>query len=115
MSTQTNVTFSHYSLSNMKDWRGLYISRVYDLAEFDDQLSLYRQFCAYISNKPSISTMLDFSNNREIQDVVERRDFFKNQCSKRLFIDMRDSLGVTGKKDPLKRSDDSIKVEVSLH
>ena len=99
----------------MKDWRGLYISRVYDLAEFDDQLSLYRQFCAYISNKPSISTMLDFSNNREIQDVVERRDFFKNQCSKRLFIDMRDSLGVTGKKDPLKRSDESIKVEISLH
>ena len=59
--------------------------------------------------------MLDFSNNQEIQDTVERRDFFTNQCSKRLFIDMRDSLGVTGKKDPLKRSDESIKVEISLH
>ena len=28
---------------------------------------------------------------------------------------MRDSLAVTGKKDPLKRSDESIKVEISLH
>ena len=28
---------------------------------------------------------------------------------------MRDSLGVTGKKDPFKQSDESIKVETSLH
>ena len=28
---------------------------------------------------------------------------------------MRDSQGVTGKKDPLKRSDESIKVKISLH
>ena len=42
--------------------------------------------------------MLDFSNNQEVQDTLERRDFFTNQCSKRLFTDMRDSLGVTGEK-----------------
>ena len=60
------------TLSNMKDSRGLYISKVYDLTEFDDQVSLYRQFCAYISNKPSASTMLDFSNNQEIQDTAPR-------------------------------------------
>ena len=62
-------------LSNMKYSRELYINKVYDLTEFDDQLLLYRQFCPYISNKPSKSTMLDFSNNQEIQDTVERRDF----------------------------------------
>ena len=45
--------------------------------------------------------MLDFPNNQGIQDTVERRDFFTNQYSKRLFIDMRDSLGVTGKKRPI--------------
>ena len=60
------------TLSNMKDSRGLYISKVYDLTEFDDQVSLYRQFYAYISNKPSASTMLDFSNNQEIQDTAPR-------------------------------------------
>ena len=59
--------------------------------------------------------MLDFPNSQGIQDTVERRDFFTNQCSKMLFIDMRDSLGVTGKKDPLKMSDESIQVEISLH
>ena len=53
--------------------------------------------CTYISNKPSASTVLDFSNNQEIQHLVERKYFFTNQCSKRLFVDMRDSLGVTGK------------------
>ena len=56
----------------MKDSRGLYISKVYDLTEFDDQVSLYRQFYAYISNKPSANTMLDFSNNQEIQDTAPR-------------------------------------------
>ena len=62
------------TLSNMKDSRGLYISKVYNLTKFDDQLSLYRQFCAYIWDKPGTSTLLHFSNNREIQDPVERRD-----------------------------------------
>ena len=32
-----------------------------------------------------------------------------------LFIHMRNSLVVSGKKDSLKQSDESIKVEVSLH
>ena len=59
--------------------------------------------------------MLDFSNNQEIHDTVERRFFFTNQCSKRLFIDMRDSLDATQKKYPGKQTDGSIKVEVSLH
>ena len=31
-----------------------------------------------------------------------------------MYIDLRDSLGVTGKKDPLKRSNESIKVEILL-
>ena len=93
----------------------MYISKVYNLAEFDDQLSLYRELCAYVSNKPNTSTMLDFSSNQEIQDTVERRDFFTNQCLKRLFIDMRDSLGVTEKKDPLKWSDELVKVEIYIH
>ena len=76
----------------------MYISKVYDFTEFDDQLSFYRQFCAHISNKPSTSTMLDFSNYQEIQGMVKRRDFFTNQFSKRLFVNMRDSLGVMRKK-----------------
>ena len=58
--------------------------------------------------------MLDFSNNQEIQNTVEKRDFFTENTSKRIFIDMRDSLGITGKKDPLKRTDESILVEISL-
>ena len=99
----------------MKDSRGLHISKVYDLTKFDDQLSLYRQFCAYISNKPSTSTMSDFSNIQKIQDTVERKGFFTSQCSKRLFIDMRDSLGITGKNDPLKPREKSIKIKISLH
>ena len=56
--------------------------------------------------------MFDFSYNQKIHDTVERRDFFANQSSKRLFIDMRGSMGVTGKKDPLKWSDESIRVEI---
>ena len=77
---KTTHMIQKITLSNMKDSRGLCISKVYDLTEFDDQLSLYRKFCAYISNKPSSSTTLEFSNNQEIQDTVEKRDFFTNRC-----------------------------------
>ena len=81
-------------LSNMRDSRGFYISKLYDLTKFYDQ---------------------DFQEIQEIQDTVESKIFFTNQCSKRLFINIIDSLGVTGKKYPLKQSDEPIKVEISLH
>ena len=41
-------------------------------------------------------------------------NFFSDRTVKRLCIDLRDSLGVAGKRDPLKRSDESIKIEISL-
>ena len=99
----------------MKDSRGLYISKVYDLTEFDDQVSLYRQLCAYISNKPSTSTMLDFSNNQETQDTVERRDFFQKSVFKKVVYRHERLSRCNGKKDPLKRRDESIKVKVLQH
>ena len=102
------------TISNIKDSQGGYISKVYDLNDFDDQHILYRQYCAYISNKPSTLAMLDFSNNHEIKDTVEKRYVFMENTSKIIFIDMRDSLGITGKKDPLKHNDESILVEISL-
>ena len=49
--------------------------------------------------------MLDFSNNHEIKDTVEKRYVFMENTSKIIFIDMRDSLGITGKKDPLKHNE----------
>ena len=45
---------------------------------------------------------------------MKRKNFFTDTTAKRLYIDLRDSLEATGKKDPLKRSDESIKVEISL-
>ena len=87
---------------------------MYDLTEFDDQLTIFRQYCAYITNTPSTNTFLDFSNNHEIQNNVKRKNFFTDTTAKRLYIDLRDSLEATGKKDPLKCSDESIKVEISI-
>ena len=87
---------------------------MYDLTEFDDQLTIFRQYCAYITNTPSTNTFLDFPNNRDIQTNVKKENFFTNTTVKRLYINLRDSLGVTGKKDLLKRSDESIEVEISL-
>ena len=48
------------TLPNINNSRGLYITKVYDLTKFDDQLPLYKQFCVHISNKPSTSTIMDF-------------------------------------------------------
>ena len=86
------------TISNIKDSQGRCISKVYDLNDFDGQHILYRQYCACITNKPSTLTMLDFRKNQEIQDTAEKRDFFTENTSKRIFIDMTNSLGITGKK-----------------
>ena len=88
--------------------------KIYDLENFDDQFKLYRQYCAYISNRTSNQTMLDYSKNQEVQQTVQLRDYFTTAASERLYIDMRDSLGATGKKDTMKRNDSSVKVEISL-
>ena len=74
----------------------------------------YKQYLAYISNRGSTLTMLDFSNNQEVQETIQRRDFFTANASERIYIDMRNSLGYTGKKDPMKRDGSSINVETSL-
>ena len=50
----------------------------------------------------------------EVQQTVQLRDYFTTAASERLYIDMRDSLGATGKKDAMKRNDSSVKVEISL-
>ena len=84
------------TISNIKEAVGT-TTKVYDLTEFDDQLTIFRQYCAYITNTLSTKTT-----------------FFTETTAKRLYIDLRDSLGVTGKKDPLKRSGKSVKVEISL-
>ena len=57
--------------------------------------------------------MLDFSKNQEVQRTVQLRDYFSTAASERLYIDMRDSLGTTGKKDAMKRNDSSVNVEIS--
>ena len=82
---------------------------MYDLTEFDDQLTIFRQYCEYITNTLSTNTFLDFSNNREIKNNMKRENFFTDTTAKRLYINLRDSFGVTGKKDPLKCSDESIR------
>ena len=45
---------------------------------------------------------------------MKRENSFTDTTAKILYIDLRDSFRLTGKKDPLKRSDESIKVEISL-
>ena len=87
---------------------------IHDLIEFDDQVKLYRQHVAYISNGSSAKTFLDFSNKNEVQNATSRQKFFTNQASKWLYIDLRDSLGLTGKKDPTKNNSGDTTVEISL-
>ena len=58
--------------------------------------------------------MLDFWNNHEVQETVQLRDSFTTSSAERLYVDMRDSLDATGKKDAMKRKYSSIKVEISL-
>ena len=58
--------------------------------------------------------MLDFSNNQEVQEIIQWRDFFTTNVSESLYIDMRNLLGYTSKKDPMKKDDSSINVEILL-
>ena len=67
---------------------------------------------AYISHGNSVKTFLDFSNNKEVQNTMSQQKFFTNQASEWLYIDLRDSLGLSGKKDPIKNNND-ITTEIS--
>ena len=69
---------------------------------------------AYISNGSSAKIFLDFSNNKEIQNTTIRQKLFTNQASKMLYRDLRDFLGLTGKKHLIKNNNDDITVDFSL-
>ena len=108
-------TVRKFSITNIKDQvNNRRYNKISDLENFDDQFKIYRQHCAYISNKPSNQMMLDFPKNQQVQQTVQLRDYFTMAASERLYIDMGDSLGATGKKDAIKRNDSSVKVEISL-
>ena len=110
-----NYIIRKITIANLKDIGNNNLApRVYNLDEFDDQVKLYRQHVAYISNGSSAKTFLDFSNHKEVQNAKSRQTFFTNQASKRLYIDLRDSLGLIGKKDSIKNNNDDITVEISL-
>ena len=69
-------TIRKLSITDIKDQvNNRRYGKIYDLENFDDQFKLYRQYCAYISNRPSNQTMLDFSKNQEVQQTVQLRDF----------------------------------------
>ena len=68
---------------------------------------------AYISNSSSAKTFLDFLNNKEVKNATSRQTFFTNQASKWLYIDLRDSLALIEKKDPIKNNNYDVIVETS--
>ena len=113
--TKWHATQVALSITDIKDQvSNRRYDEICDLENFDDQCKLYRQYCTYISNRPSNQTMLDFSKNQEVQQTVQLRDYFTTVASEGLYIDMRDSLGATGKQDTMKRNVSSVKVEISL-
>ena len=91
---EANHFIRKITISNIKESVGT-TTKVYNLTESDDQLTIFRQYYAYILNTPSTNTFLDFSNNREIQNNVKRENFFTDTTAKRLYINLRDSLWVT--------------------
>ena len=110
---QASNAIQKVEITNIKDPYSMVNQRIYSLNEFDDRLLLYRQHCTYISNSSSTKTMLNFSLNKEEQQATERRDFFTNQSSEKLYIDMRETLGYTGNKDSMKRDDSTIIVRIT--
>ena len=111
-----NYVMRKIAISSLKDIdNNNLLPRVCDLDEFDDQVKLYRQHVAYISNGSSAKTFLDFSNNKEVKNATSRQTFFTSKASKQLYINLRESLGLTGKKDPIKNNNNNdILVEISL-
>ena len=108
-----NCVIRKITISNLKDIDNNNLSpQVYDLDEFDDQVKLYQQHVAYISHGNSVKTFLDFSNNKEVKNAMSQQKFFTNQASEWVYIDLRDSLGLSGKKDPIKNNND-ITTEIS--
>ena len=63
----------------------------------------------------STKNALDFSLDKECQQVTQQHEFFTNQKSEQIYIDMRNTLGFTGQNDPMKRDDSAINVRITLH
>ena len=79
--TEACNTIQKLSIIDIKDQvNNRRYDKIYDLENFNDQFKLYRQYCAYISNRPSNQTMLDFSTNQEVQQTVD------TAASERLYI-----------------------------
>ena len=111
---QANHLIKKIEISNIRRKYPRINEKIYDLDNFDDQLELFDQFRAYISNTASIKNALDFLLNKECQQAAQRHEFFTNQKLEWIYIDMRNTLGFMKQKDPTKRDDSAINVKITL-
>ena len=111
---QANHLIKKIEISNIRRKYSRINENIYDLDNFGDQLELFDQFRAYISNMASTKNALDFSVNKECQQAAQRHEYFTNQKSERIYMDMRNTLGFTGRKDSMERDDSAINIKITL-
>ena len=107
---QASNAIQKVEIANIKGLCFRVNERIYYCNEFDDQLLLYRQYCAQISNSSNTKTILDFSLNKKVQQAKERLDFLTNRNLEKLYIDMKETLGYTGNKDTMKRDNSRLQL-----
>lgn len=67
---QANLFIKKIEIEKIIDNYSEVNDKVYDLDDFDDKYSLFKQFRGNISKSSSTGNVLDNSNNREVQQSV---------------------------------------------
>ena len=70
------------------------------------------QFVAWQCNGCTIVPLTDYVNNSVFQELPEESEYFGNSSDKRIYIDLRDSLGYTDKIEKLSRNDSKLTLTI---
>ena len=92
-----------YSTTNTKKFDTLN-----DLQKF----LLYKQFVAWHCDGCTIAPLTDCVNNQVIQELPDKFEYFGYTSDKKIYIDLRDSLGYTDKIEKPSRNDSKLTLKI---
>ena len=86
----------------------------FDASNHTQKHMLWKQFVACHYDGYSAASISDYINNPVFQEPLLKSDYFGNKFDKKMYIDLRDSLGYTNEIEKLIRNDSNLTVTIEL-
>ena len=101
-------------LSNITDAYSATNLLKYDINNDTLKHLLWKQYVVSHCNGYTTPPISDYINNREFQELLLEKDYFRNKLDEKIYIDLRDSMGYTDEIKKASRNNTKLMVTIEI-